>query len=352
MSAFEAKIYPVQIKQHSNADAIELACIGGYQSLVQKGKYQTGQLVGYIPEDALVPDDVIEELGLTGRLAGKKKNRVKAIKLRGVVSQGLIYPITGNRLKHESHKEGDDVTTLLGLVKYEPPIPLHMRGDVMNLYGKTLKFDIENIKKHMYLFKEGVDVVYITEKLHGTWCCLGYYPGRGPIVTSKGMSAKGLGLKINEANETNLYVRVWKEYERRVMRLVENYGCPVYVLGEIFGRGVQDLHYAQQQPVFNAFDIYLGTPTQGAYMDAWSFYNVVNDVDIPCTPCLYHGSYTKRAIEELTNGKSFYDDQQIREGIVIKAGNEYNPDPEIGRRIVKSVSDEYLLRKGKTTEFQ
>ena len=77
------------MKEHPNADALEIAQIEDYMSLVQKGVYHTGDLVVYLPEASVVPQDVIEELGLEGRLAGKTKNRVKAIKLRGVLSQGL-----------------------------------------------------------------------------------------------------------------------------------------------------------------------------------------------------------------------------------------------------------------------
>ena len=60
---------------------------------MQKGVYKTGDLGVYIPEQAVLPEWVISRLGLEGRLAGKAQNRVKAIKLRGVLSQGLIYPV-------------------------------------------------------------------------------------------------------------------------------------------------------------------------------------------------------------------------------------------------------------------
>ena len=108
--------------------------------------------------------------------------------------------------------EGDDVTALLDLVKYEPPIPIAMQGEVRPAHGATLHYDIENFKKYPDALRPGEPVV-ITEKLHGSWCCLGRYPDHGPVVTSKGMSDRGLALELDEANRNNLYVRAWRSHE-------------------------------------------------------------------------------------------------------------------------------------------
>ena len=137
-----------------------------------------------------LPDWLIAELGLEGKLAGSKKNRVKAVKLRGSLSQGLVYPVSDGMIRGRQVAAGDDVTELLELVKYEPPIPISMQGEVRAAHGATLKYDIEDFKKYPQEFRDGEPVV-ITEKLHGTWCCLGWHPEHGTIVTSKGMSDKG-----------------------------------------------------------------------------------------------------------------------------------------------------------------
>ena len=152
--------------------------------------------------------------------------------------------------------EGDDVTELLELVKYEPPIPISMQGEVRAVHGATLKYDIEDFKKYPEEFREGEPVV-MTEKLHGTWCCLGRHTEHGPIVTSKGMSDKGLALLLDDANRNNLYVRTWgthqEAFESARTRIAAD-GQSFYVLGEVYGRGVQDLHYGQPNPAFAVFD--------------------------------------------------------------------------------------------------
>jgi len=354
MATFEAKIHSLRIEPHPNADLLELAAIGGYRAVVQKGKYKDGDLAAYIPEGAIVPNDVIAELGLEGRLAGSKANRVKAIKLRGVLSQGLVYPINGERFQNldadvPKPVEGDSVTLILGLAKYEPPIPTHMQGEVENAFGMTLRYDIEDVKKWPDVLEEG-EPVRMTEKLHGTWCCLGWHPdhGDGPIVSSKGMSAKGLVFKLNEANENNLYVRAWREHEEAFHHLrdgtEEGPTVPFYLLGEIFGPGVQDMHYGAPAPAFRIFDIYVGPPTQGYYLPAAEFEEFVDGI-FPTVPILYEGPYSHEAMLNVTTGQTTVKGGlHLREGAVIRPVKERR-HTELGRVILKSVSGDYLTRR-------
>lgn len=169
MSSFSCDVVKLDIEPHPDADALDLARIGDYRAVVAKGMFKSGDMAVYIPEASVLPGPVIEKLGLVGRLAGSNKNRVKAIKLRGVLSQGLVYPIKNNLLelpdgKTIQVKVGDDVSAELGIKKYEPEIPVAMAGEVFNLGTEnTLAFDVENIKKFPDFFNEG-ECVEITEK--------------------------------------------------------------------------------------------------------------------------------------------------------------------------------------------
>src|SRR6185312_807199 len=93
MSSFEVKIHRIKVEAHPNADRLEIGRIVGqdYQFIVGKGQFTDGSLFVYIPEAAIVPDWLLEEMGLVGKLNGLAKNRVKAQKFRGVLSQGLAY---------------------------------------------------------------------------------------------------------------------------------------------------------------------------------------------------------------------------------------------------------------------
>ena len=157
MNEFAVLTYEAKILPHPNADKIELCQIGDYQSIVQKRTINDGDVVAYIPEASIVPDELLEQLGLTGKLSGKAKNRVKAIKLRKVLSQGLIYPML-------DRKPGEDVTEELGIIKYQPPVPQELKGRTLGtMYGKTLTYPIHNIKQYPDELKEG-ETVLITEK--------------------------------------------------------------------------------------------------------------------------------------------------------------------------------------------
>ena len=340
MAEFEVKVYPLIIEEHPDADALELAVVGNYKAIVRKGEYQDGDLAAYIPEAAIVPADILEEMNLTGKLAGKDGNRVKAIKLRGVVSQGLIYrpsfPIA----------VGDDVTERLGITKYEPPIPESMAGQVWNAMGKTLKYDIENIKKYPQVLSEGEEVV-MTEKIHGTFCQMGFCEGE-PVVSSKGLAGRGQAFKVNEANATNLYVRRSLEYASALTQLAERYGMSIYVCGEIYGAGVQDLKYDLTDKAFRVFDVYVGVPGQGRFMDYDEMVAAVG-VDFDVVPLIYRGPFRAAELAGLSRGQSTIA-AHMREGVVIKPVQERR-DMELGRVILKSVSDDYLLRKG-GTEFE
>ena len=394
MSSFEVKVRKITIEPHPDADLIEIGKVDDYQVVVGKGQFKTGDLVVYIPEAAIVPDWLIEKMGLVGKLAGSKYNRVKAIKLRQVVSQGLCYQVhtnIDNRFfvigppaqfgdDYQYVEEGDDITDFLGIYKWEPPIPVHMAGEVCNLYGKTLSYDIENIKKYPNVLREDEDVEF-TEKLHGTWACFGQYPNYhhpelfegNTIVTSKGLSGQGLAFKFNEANKNNLYIKAfyenfvdgWDEAPllsvirellilRGFISTEDKFRLPFYILCEVFGSGVQDLVYGLKKPEIRVFDIYIGFPGAGYYLDPSDRDLIVSTVYLKSVPVLYTGSFNKEVLLEYTNGTETISgkNSHIREGVVVTP-LKGRRDPFIGRVKLKSVSAAYLLRKNKNaTEFQ
>ena len=333
MSEFEVKTYPVIIERHPDADLLELARIGDYYSIVLKGQFQTGDTCAYIPEASIVPDSLIAKMGLEGKLAGREHNRVRAIKLRGILSQGLVYPMP-------DHPQGMDVAEILGITKWEPPIPTNMSGQVEHRLGHTLKFPIENIKKYPKMFQEGEDVI-ITEKIHGTWCCMGRAGGE-PLVSSLGMSEKGLGLKRNDANRNNLYVRQWELYRRILERMGNELGdADFHILGEIYGAKVQDLKYGLNTQGFRVFDIAI----DGKYQ-SWEY---VNSHGWETAPALYQGPYSKETVISLTDGPSTLPGaDHIREGVVIRPALEAISELTGTRKIAKSISETYLLRRGGT----
>lgn len=387
MATFAATVERLIITKHNNADALELAEVGAYQAIVRKGDFETGDLGVYIPEQSIVPDWLIKRLGLEGRLAGKQKNRVKAVKLRGVLSQGLIVPCpreielewavmdadkdNGFLTLDNTHEEGvpaeeyrevtlgDDVTELLGITKWEPVIPALMSGEVYNPHFQ-FKYDIENFKRHPDVLEDAEEVV-MTEKIHGTFCMVAHLPvgewsddhlDQRWVVASKGLAAQGIALKPTEENlAKNTYFRALITHDvfRKLRAAIDN-DEKVVVLGEVYGRGIQDLQYGNESDNlgFRVFDIYVeGLPMPHDVMQV-----ACQEAGLETVPVLYEGPFGEDVMEEVTNGKETIsgDETHTREGVVIKPLNERR-DNEIGRVILKSVSEAYLLRKGDTTEF-
>ena len=274
---FRVEVVRLQIEAHPNADALELARIGDYLAVVKKGQYSTGDLAAYIPEQAIVPQWLLHEMGLTGRLAGAEKNRVKAIRLRGVLSQGLVYgPRPDWRL-------GDDVTDELAITKHRPKVPTYMSGEVWAAGpDRCMRYDINAHRRYPDVLEVGEQVVF-TEKIHGTWTQFAALPPdlmepeQGAlVVTSKGLGAKGLAFQMTEkARRDNLYVRaaISLGIEARIRGAFPILARePVFVLGELFGQGVQDLDYgadAQREdlPGFRIFDVYIGRPGHGRFLE-------------------------------------------------------------------------------------
>lgn len=372
MSTFTVTVLPVKIETHANADSLEIARIGDFKSIVRKGEYRDGDLVAYIPEGAVLPQELIAELGLTGKLAGSESNRVKAVKLRGVLSQGLCLPA------RKGWKKGQDVAADLGIFKYEPVVPAGFQGELMSVGGlRTIKYDIENIKRYPGVICDGEEVV-MTEKCHGTFAMFAVMgtsmrldvnvslPSTGimedetrVIVASKGIAQRGLAFKLNaDANQNNIYVRTAK-----VLNLVESVeevfglGRSVFIMGEIFGPGVQDLGYGLEKAEFRIFDIYVGNPGEGKFLSDLELGQACVDLGIPRVPVLYRGPFSQAVLDEYTNGKETVSGKaaHVREGVVVRPCVERQVDEDLpcwNRVQFKSVSEGYLLRKGNVTEFQ
>ena len=361
MSTFAVNVVRAVIEPHENADALEIARVGDYRSVVRKGQFHTGELVAYIPEQSVLPGPLLDELGLRGKLAGKDGDRVKAIKLRGVLSQGLVYPA------RPGWTEGQDVAADLGVRKWEPPPPpAHMSG-VCYAAGldRCIKYDVENFKAYPEVLQPGEPVVF-TEKVHGTWCQIGYLPPgmidvHGHlVVSSKGLAGKGLAfLPDAPDNANNLYLRVARglAVDRRV---AEAFAAdlaadrPIFVLGEVFGAGVQDLSYGARADAggtlgFRVFDVYVGRPGQGAYLSDEPLEQACARMGLPRVPVLYRGPFSRAVMLEHTDGKETLSGTglHIREGIVVRPAIERR-DPRLGRVQLKSVSEKYLLRSGGT----
>lgn len=352
MSTLRVTAERLTILEHPNADALELAQVGLYRAVVAKGAFRTGEFAVYIPEQAVLPDPLIAELGLTGRLAGGAANRVKAVRLRGELSQGLVCrpaALDGTDLAAASAAD-EDFAERLGITKWVPPVPVSMSGDVTAAPDLLPWTDIENLKRFPGIFAPG-DPVTVTEKLHGTACCLTYHAGTGEVhVTSKGLGAQRLAL--TEA-AGNLYWRAVRGYglPELAAELAGKLGAArLGIYGEVYGGGVQDLAYGvdarRELPGYAAFDVCADIGGRLRWIDPAD----LPVGELPLVPRLFHGPFDLDRVLELAQGRETVTGRgtHIREGVVVRTADDTYSPVLGGRAIAKVVGDAYLTRKGGT----
>ena len=407
MSTFSCPVVRVaEVINHPNADRLSIVKLEGLGYTCISGKledgsprYKAGDFVVYIPSASVLPERLLKEMDFwneetgKGTLAGTNGDRVKPLKLRGIFSEGVLYPVgnwymsegeEGNYADYTPYPDGvldvehnldvkyniaevyagDDVAEHLGITKWEPPIPVAMQGQVANLTGSTIRYDFDRWESVPDIFDVGEHVV-ATEKLHGTCTSIRFIPGlnhpemfgsQGEIIIySKGLGASGLAFKNVSENVNNLYVRQLNKllnagFESKIRQLSDlNSGVAVTVMGETFGSSVQDLGYGLREPEFRVFDIALGD----AWIDPVSMPARAEKLGLTPVPVLYDGAFDVAAIEQVRDGTSTLGGAHVREGVVVRAVNTiYHPTH--GRRIAKFISPNYLLRKvkgGEATEF-
>lgn len=376
MSMFTAPVVPYQAEPHPNANALELAVIDGWRVACRIGDFTAGQKVAYIPEGAVLLQVLVEEMGLADppRLAGPQHNRVKAVRLRGVLSQGLVYG--GERIAELS--VGDDAVDALGIVKWVPEIPEHLKGTMVP--GPKVTYEIDNIKAWPDRMREGENCL-VTEKLHGIFCCLGLsadvWAGEPEAaVSSRGHLSQGRRFDLSASeNDGNPYIQMWHHHadavrcvfdamRRRLPRRHPSSTDPgrpanvdadapleVFLFGEICGREVQDLDYGFRESQFRLFDI--RTSVDG-YEDWGIVQAVAEEFGLETVPVLHVGPWSEGLLSAHTDGQSSIASHH-REGVVVRpwlerddSGVDHESGRGPGRVIFKSLSERHLLRKGGT----
>lgn len=321
-----------RIEAIPNADRLEVAFINDWPIVVQKGQWSVGQLCTYVPYDSVLPANLIESLGLVGKLSGSQKNRVKAIRLRQQLSIGLLAPVP------DGFAEGDSVAEFLGITKYEEPED-NSTGTQVRVPQEPkpwgwIKYDIENSRNLLEGIIDGDEVV-ITEKIHGQSSSFGLVDNQF-IVSSKNHIRKDL--------DSNFWkIAIEYNLEKIVRELGDNY----WIHGEIYGPGIQDLCYGVEKPTFAVFDI----RNAAGFLNYENFVEICRKYGLPTVSLLYRGPFSKAVLATHTSGLETISGRSlhIREGCVVKPVIE-----RITRRgervIYKSVSPDYLLRKN-GTEF-
>lgn len=311
------KLGPPEV--HPSADRLEIHRIfDSYRCISQKGLYKEGDLVAYIPPDNVVPDT--EDFAW---LEGKR--RIKAKKLRGVISYGLLHSAP------PGSKEGDIVTDLMGVTHYEPEIHYSMNnGPVVPAPpGFYPKYDLDALLRYSRVLEPG-EMVYVTEKIHGCNISVVYIDGK--------IHVKSRNLWVEEA-EDNLFWRAVRGTANLVDWLEEHPGLTV--IGEVIPcakAGGVTFNYGNDWGAHSmlVFDI----AQNGEYFTHELARGIAPN--LPWVPLIGCEPFSIERMEQLASGKSLVPGaNHPKEGIVLVPVNERS-HPTIGRIKLKLVSHEYL----------
>lgn len=330
------------------ADAIELSHVNGWSAVTKKGEFNEGDKIIFCEIDSWMPHKIAPFLSKEKEpreYLGVKGERLRSVKLRGALSQGLILPL--NILPTGSYTESEDVSEVLGIVKYEPPVPAQLAGQVKgnfpSLVSKTDEERVQNIRD----LEKYLDEVFVeTEKLHGTSVSFVLNENGDLDVCSRNLSLK--------EDENNLY---WKlanknnalEMLRTVKDYYESKGTSVVTVaiqGEGVGLGVQKgWEYGIQVPEFFMFTIQVNgvkIPEEDYQMFSNGGLNVRSVPVVRKSTIREITGDTgniKTALLKYVEGKSSLDGKTIREGSVFRSLRDSSVS-------FKVVSNQFLLRGG------
>jgi RNA ligase (TIGR02306 family) len=353
MSFFAVTIEEIaELKPHPNADRLLIASLKGigFQFIVPKGnvtqkQWEVGDRCLYFPLDSIVPEPILVEMNLVGKLSGGQKNRVKTIKLRGSISQGLVAPLSLIDGLPEAERTPENITAFLGVKKYEPEIDLPFSYDarLVPLPDGVGIYDVENAERYPLTVSKLMKMpVWITEKLEGTHFAVAY------INQKLFICQRRFALEPIEDKPEHLFWEVAKAL--KIPELIENlykkYKADHMVLrGELIGPNVQTNIYHLSQRTIRFFDLqvnhrYIGSGELKESFEALGAAALL-------APFLCEGKTLEqflagRSLAEAATGNSMLH-TTLREGIIIRPDVEQAEPEELrGRLIIKQISPEYL----------
>ncbi len=318
-----------------NADSIEKATVLGWQLVVKKGEYKVGDFCVYCEIDSILPErpefEFLKPRGM----------RIRTVRLRGQVSQGICFPLTVLPSDIEII-EDKDVTEIIGIQKYEPPMPACLMGVAK---GKFPSFIPKTDEPRVQILQQAIDAYkgetcYVSEKVDGS--SVTYFYNNGEF----GVCSRNLELLENEDNSLWTVARAL-DIENKLKSLNRN----IAIQGEMMGEGIQSNKLklrGQHVFFFNAFDI-----DKHEYLVFDEFEKLINSLELKTVPIVERNYVLTDNINELilkSTRKSLIAPDVWAEGIVIRVLRPTNDsilgDFVNGRVSFKVVNPEFLIKFG------
>jgi len=317
----------LDIQPIEGADAIEVASVLGWKVVVKKGEFKVGDKCIYCEIDSVLPPK--EEF----EFLRSKKYRIQTIRLRGQISQGICFPLS---LLGRDFEIGTEVTEEMGIIKWEPQIPITLGGENKGAFpGYVFKTDEMRIQAVPGVLDEARGIeFYSTVKCDGTSCTISHMDGE-EHVCSRNLSKR-------EGDQV-LYWQMAKKYH--VLEKLRDLGN-FAVQGEICGPGIQKNRLgltSHELLLFNVFDI-----SNARYLDFKEFLEFAQKLEMRTVPIENESfifDFTIDELLEMVKGK-YPGTNNEREGLVFRPVKEALSQILGGRMSFKVINNEYLLKGG------
>jgi RNA ligase (TIGR02306 family) len=328
-----------EVKAIEGADKIVAYRVDGWFVVDSKDKYQVNDLVVYCEPDSWIPHSIAPFLTKSDQFPkvykGVEGQKLRTIRLKGQLSQGLLLPInvlaiqtnSGSYLGQWEGFEGHDVTERLGIQKWEADIPAQLQGQMKGSFPNFIRKTDQERVQNMHNLQQYQDTLFeVTEKLEGSSMTVYFRDGEF------GVCSRNVELKDDGANT---FWRVAKQYglEEKLRSLGRN----IAIQGELIGPNIQGNIYKLQAPDFYVFDMF--DIDKQEYLSAYDRLALVHSLQLKHTPVIGHlkGLDSTQSYLDAAEGKSVLNPNQEREGLVFKALD--------GSFSFKVISNRYLLKQ-------
>ncbi len=333
------------------ADAIEAVRVKDWWCVAKKGEFNTGDHCVYFEIDSLLPVSN-PAFGFLSRGSKPKTMtieaktyigyRLRTVKLRGQLSQGLALPLSKFEISPVLPPDvGEDVSEQLGVVKYEPPLPAQLAGKVKGMFpGFIPKTDEERVQNlGNVVERHQGELFFITEKLDGSSAT--YYRH---TTTNDGdhFGVCSRNLELLDTPENTLW-NLARRYE-----LAEKIPNGFAVQGEAVGEGIQGNPLKLKGHdlfIYNVYDI-----VNGQYLDLHEYIDFCEQRGLKRVPLLYTDFELPGTVDDILDmaeGKSELCAEADREGIVFRPLTEQDAEINgaMARLSFKAISNAYLLNE-------
>ncbi|MBN9520029.1 RNA ligase (ATP) [bacterium] len=333
-----------------NADAIERVRVLGWWVVSKKGEYRPGDRVVYCEIDSLLPERPVFEFlrassfkpAQTDTVTGDATPagfRIKTVRLRGQVSQGICFPLSVLP-DGTPADDGADVTAVLGVRKWEPPPPAGLAGRVKGPFpGFLSKTDETRVQVlETVLARHRGRPFVVTEKLDGTSFTAFRRAGEFGVCSRN--------LWLDETDESNGLARLARglALDDRLRALRDRLGADVAVQAEVIGPGVQKNKYGLKEVTLRVFSVLDLDATR--LVDHAAALDALATVGLLPVPQLgaFVLDHTVDQLVAFAEGTSVLNPAVQREGVVLRpAVEEYDPDLG-GRLSFKVINPKFLLK--------